>query len=254
MPVCMTVDVEDWYDGMAELGHAVDRRAAGPGLGALKEALPSASGTSGPPTACLTLFVVGKYAPQVAEDLRDMADGGHEIASHGPDHGVLPDDPAHLENWLREGRERVEEIVERPIVGFRSPKFAVPGSLKLEHYRELLARAGFQYVSDRHCVGSSSAVREIPVLQWRGIPIGGGSYQRLLPTRSVTAIVRRFNRGPTVLYYHSYDFGGVLPSLRENHSPAVLRYSAGRQRIQTIFSAVLSSMGSVACREALSVV
>lgn len=251
MPTCMTVDVEDWYDGMAQLGHRVDSRPSGTGLDVLTSILGSAHRPPGAPAPRLTLFVVGSYAPQISHHLRDFAAAGHELASHGPDHGTLPEDARQLENWLREGRERVEEVVELPIMGFRSPRFSLPGSMRIEEYREVLARAGFKYVSDRHFVGISSAVGELPVLEWRGVPIGGGSYQRMLPTAGVRSIVRRLSRDPSVLYYHSYDFGGILPSPRTDRSPAVLRYSLGRRRIETIFADVLATMGSVSCREAL---
>ncbi len=251
MATSITVDVEDWYDGMAQLGHPVRSPSPGSGLGALRRLLSSEGGSE---PARLTLFVVGKYAPQVAGDLRALAGDGHELASHGPDHGRLPENAGRLEAWLREGRERVEDVVQRGIVGFRSPCFAMPASMSLARYREVLARAGFEYVSDRHRLGSSSPLPELPVLQWRGIPVGGGSYQRLLPTKAVTAVVQRLDSGCCVLYYHSYDFGHVLPRLRDDHSPAVLRYAAGRGRVPPIVAALLSARGSISCKEAAGAV
>ena len=49
------------------------------------------------------------------------------------------------------------------------------------------------------------------MLTAHGFPIGGGSYQRLLPAGAVDAALRSAD-GPAVLYYHSYDFGATLPS------------------------------------------
>ena len=71
----------------------------------------------------MTLFVVGNYVPAVATELAALADGGHEIGSHGPDHGRLPEDPAALLDWLRRGRRIAEDAVQRPVNGFRSPRF-----------------------------------------------------------------------------------------------------------------------------------
>ena len=95
------------------------------------------------------------------------------------------------------------------VQGFRSPRFDVPAGIGLARYRDVLAEAGYRYVSDTACSGASSPVRELPVLRWRGLRIGGGSYQRLLPfsaARPPSAAA-----GPAVLYYHSYDFDGTLP-------------------------------------------
>ena len=83
--VCLTVDVEDWYDGMAVLGQPIPRpEGAASGLSGLGDLLQRV------PDARVTLFVVGDYAPRVREELVELIRRGHEVASHGPDHGRLP--------------------------------------------------------------------------------------------------------------------------------------------------------------------
>lgn len=246
-PVCLTVDVEDWYDGMRELGHDVPRRKAGAGgVGTLAGLLDERRGLG---HGVLTLFVVGAHARAVSEELTGLATDGHEIASHGPDHGSLPEDPVELETWLRRGRETIEDLLQVPVTGFRSPRFDLPRSMPLERYRELTARAGFSYVSDRSVLGPRSAVKELPVLAWRGFPIGGGSYQRLLPTRLVEAAVERA-APPVVLYYHSYDFGAEIPVPSQIRSAAVAKQVAMRRRIPELFANLLSLYGSQTCRDA----
>ncbi len=240
--VCLTIDVEDWYDGMAVLGEPFARPArTRSGLSDLIGLLESAEGDP-----AVTLFVVGDYADRVRVELLDLATHGHEIASHGPDHGRLPEERAGLVEWLRRGRETIEDLVQRPVRGFRSPRFDIPEQVGLAGYREALAEAGFGYVSDTHRLGEGSPVREIPVLTAFGFPIGGGSYQRLLPTAAVSATVRSAD-GPAVLYYHSYDFGATLPSTRSIRSLAVAKQLVGRGRIAGMFSRILSRYGSKAC-------
>ena len=203
--VCMTVDVEDFYDGMAELGEPIARPVeARSGLAGLSSLL------EGKGEAVVTLFAVGNYADRVRSDLAALIDQGHEIGCHGPDHGHLPEDPKSLVQWLRRGREMVEDLFQRPVSGFRSPRFDVPRSLRLAQYRDALAEAGFDYVSDRRVLGPGSPVREFPVLARRGFPLGGGSYQRMLPAAAVESVVGT-SPEPVVLYYHSYDFGATLP-------------------------------------------
>ncbi len=240
--VRMTVDVEDWYDGMAVLGESIPRpEGARSGLSGLADRLAAAGKDS-----VATLFVVGDYLPAVSAELSSLAESGHEIASHGADHGRLPGDPGTLIEWLRRSRCELEQAVQRPVAGFRSPRFDVPGPIGLLRYRELLAEAGFAYVSDTSLLGPASPVAELPVLSWRGVPIGGGSYQRLLPRGVVNSVVAAAD-GPAVLYYHSYDFGATLPPTGAIRSLAQAKQLVGRGRVAAVFTQLLSRFGSKAC-------
>ena len=195
----------------------------------------------------MTLFVVGHYAAEIRSTLAEFAAAGHEIASHGPDHGRLP--VQGIANWLRQGREMLEDLLGVPVTGFRSPRFDIPEGIGLARYREHLAEAGYDYVSDASCLGPASALHELPVLSWRGVHVGGGSYQRLLPMAAVTQAVAR-HTGPAVLYYHSYDFDGTVPGVREVRSAALAKQVLGRRRIATIFQDLTRRFGSETCRHA----
>jgi len=139
VPVCFTVDVEDWYDGIAELGYPVTTSTTGRVGPSGLEALGRLLGTTPGQTASrVTLFVVGKYANNVRDGLRDLAAAGHELASHGPDHGWPPEDPSRLEDWLRRGRMMIEDLAGCPVEGFRSPRFDIPTSMGLDRYRDIL--------------------------------------------------------------------------------------------------------------------
>jgi hypothetical protein len=241
-PVYLTVDVEDWYDGMEVLGEPMPRPAgARSGLSGLADHLDGASNE-----ARVTLFVVGNYAGQVTDELATLAAAGHEIASHGPDHGRLPEDPGALVDWLRRGRAELEDRFQVPVRGFRSPRFDRPASMDLGGFRAAVAEAGFEYVSDTHLLGEGSPVRELPVLSMHGFPMGGGSYQRLLPASVVTSAVGHLGE-PAVLYYHSYDFGATLPGLGSIRSLAVAKQLVGRGRVDGTFTKILSRYGSKAC-------
>ncbi len=243
--VCLTVDVEDWYDGMAEIGHPVPRPdGATSGLAGLAALLNRPT-----PRPVVTLFVVGKYVDALGSQLEELAEQGHEIASHGPDHGHLPEDPTALLEWLRRGRAVLEDRLGRAVVGFRSPRFDVPATMGLDRYRGLLADAGFEYVSDTRVLGSASPVRELPVLARFGFPFGGGSYQRLLPAAATRSAVDSAT-GPVVLYYHSYDFGATLPATASIRSVPVAKQIVGRGRVSTLFKQMLDRYGSEACGHA----
>ena len=202
-------------------------------------------------SARITLFVVGRHARAAGDALRSLAAAGHEIASHGPDHGRLPDERRALGDWLRAGREMVEDVVGLPVRGFRSPRFDVP--VDLREFRDVIANAGFAYVSDTSRSGPSSPVAELPIaLRWH-IPVGGGSYQRVMPRKVVASVTRRM-WPPVVLYYHSYDFGKELPSVWSARSPLVLSQLLGRTRIASTFEFLIDTLGSQTCTEALDAV
>ena len=237
-----TVDVEDFYDGMAVLGHPVDRAPrAGRGLEWLLESL----GTQ-PTRPKVTLFAVSTVAPAQRAALGAFAAAGHEIACHGADHGRLPE--SGVVAWLRRGRQMLEDLLQVPVRGFRSPRFDLPPGSDLHEYRHQLAEAGFAYVSDTARLGTGSPVREAPVLAWHGVRMGGGSYQRLLPFAAVAAVMRQ-TPGPAVLYYHSYDFDGTLPSLGSVRSAALARQLLARGRISSMFLRLTQRFGSVTCEQ-----
>jgi peptidoglycan/xylan/chitin deacetylase (PgdA/CDA1 family) len=243
--VCVTVDVEDFYDGMAALGHHVVRPLeTRRGLVTLLERLESQA-----TKPKVTLFVVGNYARSVRDDLVAFSAAGHEIASHGPDHGRLPS--AGLVEWLRKGRQVLEDLLGVSVQGFRSPRFDVPGEGGLARYRDELAEAGYRYVSDASRLGARSPVREVPVLSWRGVRVGGGSYQRLLPLSAVAAAARSALH-PAVLYYHSYDFDGTLPGLAAMRSPMLARQLLGRGRVAPMAWRLTERFGSETCAHATS--
>lgn len=133
--------------------------------------------------------------------------------------------------------------------GHRIPltAFDLPRTLGLAEYRDLLAEAGYRYVSDRAVLGGASPVRELPVLTRYRFPFGGGSYQRLLPAAVVDTVVGG-GSGPVVLYYHSYDFGATLPGVASIRSVAMAKQLVGRQRVAGLFSRLLDRYGSEACR------
>lgn len=246
--VCLTVDVEDWYEGMAVLGEAVDAPAdARSGLSGLADLLDAAARP-----AAVTLFVVGGYAPRVRDELTRLVGAGHEVASHGPDHGRLPEARPDLVRWLRAGRSALEDLLQVPVRGFRSPRFDRPASLDLAGYRDALAEAGYEYVSDTHELGSAAPLRELPVLRRRGVPLGGGSYQRLLPRAAVRRTVAA-GGSPSVLYYHSYDFGATLPPLRSVRSSATAKQLLLRGRVATVFADLVHRYGSRTCTDAAHV-
>jgi hypothetical protein len=241
--VSLTIDVEDFYEGLAVLGEEMPKPS---GLDEQIDRLVDALGKESS-TPKVTLFVVGRHAPTVRPSLEAFASAGHEIASHGPDHGRLPSDG--LVGWLRSGRQMLEDLVQVPVRGFRSPRFDLPPHGDLARYRDELAEAGYEYVSDTSRLDVGSPVREAPVMSWRGVLLGGGSYQRAVPFAALNSVIRRFT-GTAVCYYHSYDFDGTTPGLKAVRSTLLAREVLGRSRIEPIFMRLARRFGSETCFDA----
>ena len=83
-------------------------------------------------------------------------------------------------------------------------------------------------------------------MSWRGVRLGGGSYQRLLPFAVVSAAIGS-SPGAAVCYYHSYDFDGTTPGLSAVRSQAVARQVLGRGRIAPMFLRLVRQFGSETC-------
>jgi peptidoglycan/xylan/chitin deacetylase (PgdA/CDA1 family) len=238
----MTVDVEDFCDGMRQRGHPIAHPRDGErGLTSLMSQLEGSA-------ARLTFFVVGNVAERHLPELNELAAGGHEIASHGPDHGDLPEAGARLGPWLRDGRAILEDALQVRVRGFRSPRFELPRGLTLAEFRAEIRRAGCDYVSDTRTL-ADECLAELPIARMiGGLRIGGGSYQRFLPQSATTHFVRA-RRHATVLYYHSYDFGRELPRAVGIRSTSIAAQVIGRKRIPKVFTRLVSEFGSRTCRD-----
>jgi polysaccharide deacetylase family protein (PEP-CTERM system associated) len=172
-----------------------------------------------------TFFVVGTLAPVWKESLVRLSQEGHEIGLHGHTHEyleILGHDK--FQNGIREGKQILEDVLDRQIFGFRAPYFSLTNRSKWAH--QILFNAGFKYSSSVLPVwnpqaGYSNAPKlpfrwnsgliEFPVPTFGigkfGAPLLGGAYLRLAP-QPLFDIARRIgsNRPGEWSYCHPYDF------------------------------------------------
>jgi polysaccharide deacetylase family protein (PEP-CTERM system associated) len=234
-----TVDVEDWYQGLAldpgEWPRFAPRLQTGLSrlLGLLDEAGVRA-----------TFFVVGWQAERTPEVVRDMARHGHEIACHGYSHHfVYRQAHGAFREEVRRSRGVLEDIVGAPVVGFRAPFFSITAAALWA--LDVLVEEGFLYDSSifptwNYRYGIPGAARqpgflttpaggqlfEIPLSTVRlpsgGLPLGlnvpasGGAYFRLYPYRLTRALVTRLERaGERLIFYaHPWEYDPGHPRIR----------------------------------------
>jgi polysaccharide deacetylase family protein (PEP-CTERM system associated) len=209
--VTFTLDVEDYTaDGSEPRALATTRRI----LAFLGE-----RGVRG------TFFVVGTFAAAHTELLTDIVDSGHELALHGYHHLPLTETDANtFRREVGDIRKRMEDVVGRPVIGFRAPTFSlVP---QTQWATDVLVELGFEY-------SSSVLPARSPLYGWPGRPrtphrwpsgllelpcpvatVGpltnpylGGIYFRVLPWRAVRFGLSRSEPDELLwAYAHPYDF------------------------------------------------
>ena len=237
-PHVFTVDVEDWYQGLA-LDHDEWPRFAPrltTGLSRLLDLLAEAG-------ARATFFVVGWQADRTPALIRDVVRQGHEIACHAYAHNfVYRQTPAEFREELRRSRGTLEAIVGAPVVGFRAPFFSITADSLWA--LDVLVEEGFHYDSSifpvwNYRYGMPRASRqpglvttpagsrlfEIPLSTVRlptglpagvNVPVSGGAYFRLYPYRLTRALVRRLERAGDrlVFYAHPWEYDPEHPRIR----------------------------------------
>ena len=221
----MTIDLEDWYQGLTSTSRRVDQwpdfedRVISNTDRILE--IFSQGGIKA------TFFVLGYVADQFPGLIRRVADEGHEIGLHSYYHQqVFRLTPEQFREDVSRGREAVQEASGKEVIGFRAPMFSINGSSTwaMDELREM----GFKYDSSVFPIRNmyygipqaprnpyhpykGSSFMEFPLATVRilGInwPIGGGFYVRALPYSLIRAGIRRINHQgqPAVMYFHPWE-------------------------------------------------
>ncbi|HLI67246.1 MAG TPA: XrtA system polysaccharide deacetylase [Caulobacteraceae bacterium] len=184
-----------------------------------------------------TFFVLGWIAERHPELVRRIADGGHELASHGYRHARVDSQTAdEFRLDVRKAKAILEDIAGIPVRGYRAATFSV-GPTTPWAWR-VLEEEGFTYSSSVYPVkrdlyafpdaprkpyrpdGAEQLV-EVPIatakLAGRNWPSGGGGYFRLLPYWVSRAAIARINSdeaGPAVFYIHPWEVDPGQPRAR----------------------------------------
>jgi polysaccharide deacetylase family protein (PEP-CTERM system associated) len=221
----LTIDLEDWYQGLTSTGRRVDdwpsyEDRVVESTERLLDILARAKVKA-------TFFVLGYVADQFPELVCRVANAGHEIGLHGYYHRpVYRLTPHEFRADVSRAREAVEKASGRQVLGYRAPMFSINRSAlwALEVLREM----GFRYDSSvfpiramlygfpgaprfpyHPCADQSFVEFPLSTVRLLGInwPVAGGLYLRMLPYSVLTRAMQRLDRErkPAIMYLHPWD-------------------------------------------------
>jgi polysaccharide deacetylase family protein (PEP-CTERM system associated) len=180
--------------------------------------------------ATATFFVLGMTAKNYPHVVAEIVRRGHELACHGYAHvQVFRQTRTEFHDDVLAAVETIGELAETRPVGFRAPVFSITRETRWAF--DVLAELGFTWDSSLHDTprlrrrlggipetpfrirtADGAELWEFPIAVWHArrmtVPVGGGSYWRVLPWRALErGLVRR---GPAAagaaLYFHPYEF------------------------------------------------
>jgi len=241
------MDVEDWYHLDYFRGVARDRSAS------MLDGLDGYLAFLDRHAIRTTFFVLGELAERLKVPLRAMVDAGHEVASHGMFHQrPLSMTTPEFAVDLRDSKAALENVVQRPVEGYRAPCFSLDRE-RLEEVR----KAGYGYDSSRidfsghplygtldldgfTTVGPGQYVldgfHEFEVstlaLCGRRLPVSGGGYLRIATWAVMRPLLQTYvaSRAFYVLYIHPFELSRQPNPAELSRLPYAqrLRFSIGR--------------------------
>jgi polysaccharide deacetylase family protein (PEP-CTERM system associated) len=241
----LSVDVEDWFQ-VGAFERVIDR--------ASWDALPRRVEAN--TDRCLqifdeagvkaTFFTLGWVAERHPDLIRRIVSGGHELASHGWDHGrVFAMSPEQFSADIERARKTLEDISGTKITGYRAPSFSIDQRTPWAH--EALAAAGYVYSSSVapvkhdhygwpeaprfgfHPVPGSDFL-ELPVttakFAGRTLAAGGGGFFRMLPYAFSKWAIGQVNEAgePGVIYFHPWEIDPDQPRVANAPLRSKLRH------------------------------
>ena len=232
-----------------------------------------------------TFFLLGSTMACYPDIIRELAQRGDEIACHGyHHHRVYMQTEDDFRRDIEQALELTERLTGQRPVGYRAPEFSINRESIWAY--EALADLGFQYDSSlnhspriprrlrfipskpfRMRLPSGRELFELPIAVFRRsglhLPVGGGSYFRLLPYPLVAHALAQCTtaRDGAPVYFHPYEVDPMplkAPGGEATGAGGHLRaglynlwYNLRRASIRTRFQRLAQEFRFVPYREAI---
>lgn len=186
-----------------------------------------------------TFFVLGWVAERYPELIREIADKGHEIASHGYSHQlVYKQTPQQFRAETQKSKQLLEDLTQRPVLGYRAASYSI--TRQSLWALDILGELGFTWDSsifpvyhDRYGIpdspttpyrvltNSGHELLEFPLTTAKlfgyTMPAAGGGYFRLYPyvlSRMLFRRATRANTSPAIFYLHPWEIDPDQPRVQ----------------------------------------
>lgn len=181
-----------------------------------------------------TFFILSWVAERQPGLVREIAEAGHEIASHGTDHQrVTQLSPDAFRQSVRDSKLILEDISGHVVLGYRAPSFSI--TRDVDWALDVLIETGYRYDSSLYPVRragygyaggerdpylvkrAAGTLHEFPpaTVQWGSavLPAGGGAYFRHLPYTLVRTALddAERRRVPGTFYIHPWELDPEQP-------------------------------------------
>ena len=183
-----------------------------------------------------TFFVLGWVAERHPDLVKNLAQQGHEIASHGYGHELVhTQTPAQFRKDVRRSKQILEDLIGRQVMGYRAPSFSITSRMKwaisalieegytydssiYDRFRGLkgiaATRAGtYQLETEAGTIWEvSPSTMNACGLQ---LPVAGGGYFRLFPYAASRMFLKNLEKqgAQLVMYLHPWELDPEQPRM-----------------------------------------
>ena len=227
----LTIDLEDWYQGIELIPCSWSRYED-----RVEQSTHLLLGMLDRTGVTATFFVLGYVAERFPRLVKEIAESGHEIGTHGYGHELVYKlTPAQFASDLRQSINCLEQAIGTSIKSYRAPYFSI--TAESIWAMEILAENGIEcdssiFPANNYRYGipdaprypnnietQSGTVLEIPIstvkIFGRNLPITGGFYLRFFPYCLIKWAIQQINKEghPAVVYLHPWELDPGHPKL-----------------------------------------
>ena len=184
-----------------------------------------------------TMFVLGWVGERHPRLVRQMAEAGHEIASHGYAHElVTAQTRVQFRHDIKRAKSVLEDACGCPVIGYRAPTFSIVQDTLWA--LPILLEEGYSYDSsifpvyhDQYGIPGANPIPHIRSTQsgpiweippstckvgWVRLPVAGGGYFRIVPYWLISLLLRKIESAgqPIIFYLHPWEFDPEQPKMR----------------------------------------
>jgi polysaccharide deacetylase family protein (PEP-CTERM system associated) len=227
----LTIDFEDWYQGL-EIPHTewdrYEDRVERAGRRVL-EVLDAAKTRA-------TFFILGYVAERHPEIVREIAEAGHEVGTHGYSHSfIYRQKPGVFRDEMARSIGKLEDLTGQRVLGHRAPFFSITkeslwalevlGELGIRYDSSIFPVLNYRYgIQDAprwpyQLDGKSGGLIEFPIstcqVFGRNVPMAGGAYFRIYPYALTRRAFKSLNKAghPAVFYLHPWELDPDHPRI-----------------------------------------